>query len=157
LITLWMPLLESEPQVVASVYAEDMMARERKQFFFPARIPLLICHSFLCAGSRPVQGSYFSILRDNACTIFINLRIYDGRSFGDISARCLLLKIPLVCRQSSDLRGTPAPLIRFLRLCTTFGFQCMFAIALQLCISIRTVRSVRCLDGIGYIAVFSNS
>jgi hypothetical protein len=32
----------------------------------------------------------------------------------------------------------------------------MFSIALQRCVSIRTTRSVRCLDGIGYIAVFSN-
>ena len=46
--------------------------------------------------------------------------------------------MPLAYRQSSDLRETPAPLIRFLRRCTTFGFHCMFAVALQRCISIGT-------------------
>jgi hypothetical protein len=32
----------------------------------------------------------------------------------------------------------------------------MFSITLQRCVSVRTTRLVRCLDGIGYIAVFSN-
>jgi len=58
-----------------------------------------------------------------------------------ISARYLqlpVIKNALAYRLSSDLRETPTPLIRFLRLCKTFGFHCMFAVALQRCISIGT-------------------
>ena len=66
------------------------------------------------------------------------------------------LIIPLDFPRISYLRGTLSILIRFLKLCTTFGFHRIFSIALQHCVSIRTTRSVRCLHGIGYIAVFSH-
>ena len=154
-----MPLLEYEPQVVASVCAEDVMARKSKKFPPPVFLRLAVIQ-FLCTGSGPVQDSYFFILRDNVCTIFIKLRTDDSRSFRDISARSLQLPvINNTVRLPSKFRlerNTSATLISFVRFYTTFGFHCMFSFALQRCLSIRTTRTVRCLDGIEYVAVFSN-
>jgi hypothetical protein len=75
----------------ASVYSEDMKARQIKQFFMLVFLCSAVIH--FCACSRPVQGSYVSILPDNVCTIFIKLRIDDSRSFKNIFARYLQLPV----------------------------------------------------------------
>jgi hypothetical protein len=76
---------------VASVYAEDMKARQIKQFFLLVFLCSAVIH--FCACLRPVQGSDFSILPHNVCTIFIKLHIDDSRSFKNIFSRYLQLPI----------------------------------------------------------------